>query len=62
MTEECIRCKREVKKYVLFEVSELEDLEENDCELKGHYEVIVCNAGLCNAILPWCPSFYISNR
>ncbi len=43
MTEECISCNRGVTKYVLFEISELEDLEENDCELKGHYEFIVCS-------------------
>jgi hypothetical protein len=48
MTEKCNNCKRGVNKYVLFEVSELEDLEDNNCELRGHYEVIVCND--CRAV------------
>jgi hypothetical protein len=55
MTEECSTCKRGVTKYVLFEVSELEDLEENDSKLRGHYEVIVCNdcwAGRYRSFLP----------
>lgn len=43
MTEECSGCKRKVTKYILFEVSELEDLEDDNCAVRGHYEVIVCN-------------------
>jgi hypothetical protein len=42
MTEECSSCKKGVTKYILFEVSELEDLEDDNCELRRHQEAIVC--------------------
>jgi hypothetical protein len=40
MTEECSSCKKGITKYILFEVSELEDLEDDNCELRRHQEAI----------------------
>jgi len=43
MTEECNSCGKEVTKYVLFEVAEIEDVAGYDSDIRNYYDAIICN-------------------
>jgi hypothetical protein len=43
MTEECDSCRREVTKYVLLDVTEVEDVGNYCSEIRSYYTAILCH-------------------
>jgi hypothetical protein len=50
MTEECDNCGREVTKYFVLDITEVEDVGDHCSEIRSYYTAILCHN--CRGLLP----------